>query len=479
MRTCLLLSRPNSGGPRQARITLAVALTLQLGLTGCAMAPPTLVEGPLAVFERGAPAGPTDAVWWKTASDPQLDQLVDAALDGSITVQAAAKRLELARVGDEATFWSLMPKGELVTRSSYAKTTSYKQDGQSFATPPAQASHNTAFSVSWEVPLFGKAQASLGLQKAQRDQAQWQLDAARVAVAAEVVRTYAELQGTLAALEALQAQDAQLELLAKGERALAEAGNSTQAEVDRWTGEQLQTSQQVRSLQAQVTKLQARLATVVGRPSLDSNALKASSLLQQPVPHVTEVRAANLRARPDVRAAEAAVMAAAAQVGIARASLWPQFTLGGDLNLLQGRLDSLGMTSGSTSSVSMTAGLSIPLLNWFTLHTQAKAKSKELEVAVLEYRQTVLTAWEEAQTAYADYAEALDKQTLAQKAVALAQTDAARQERLRDAGAATKLDVARARIVIAQRSSAAQSNHAAALQAWARLTKATFVAVPH
>ncbi len=445
-------------------------------MAGCAVQTPPLVDATLSGFEDKADQAQTAPDWWTVLGDTQLNTLVSTALSANFSLKAAAARLGEAHANEDVSLWSLLPKANADLRPAYEKTMKYQQDNAYFPTvlPPAQGTSNNTFNVSWELPLFGKAAATANLQIAQVRQAHWQLEAAKLSVAADVVRIYAQLQGVRAAQAQLKVRQSELDVLQHSEQVLKAAGSSTQSNVEQLQDQLLQLHEQVRAYESQEAQLQAKLSTLAGQPDvtvltkpIDFEALRA--------PVVKEVRADALRQRPDVRVTEAAVTAAAAQLGIAKANLWPQFTLGGDINLMGGHLDSFGLTQGSASTITATAGLHLPLLDWFALNDQAKVKSNDLDAAVFDYRQAVLAAWEEARTDYATLVEAQDKERFARDAVRLAEVEVSRQEKLLKAAASTRMDVAKAVMTLEDRRTTALNEQSNALQAWAKLVKATFI----
>ena len=440
---------------------------------------PPLLEGKTAVFAEAAPDVPsTSPTWWKSLDDPTLDALIEVALIDNLSLQAATLRLAEARDLDRAALWSLAPKAGLDIRSGRMQLQEYKSNGVSMATPNGlQKTDSGGFNVSWELPLFGKAQAVLTQGSARLAQAHWQLEAAKVAVAAEVVRTYAQWQNISRALGQQQENIQAFQLLEQSELAVKEGGFSTDADVGRVLQQRLKAEADVAYLGHQQAQLEARLSALLGgaaTPELPSTAqLAAHPLL--PVPEVGHIEARQLRLRPDLRAAEQTVALAAAEAGVAQASLWPQFSLGGDLTVTSGKLDAFGFSTGSSRVLNLTSALHIPLLDWFYLKAQSDAKFKEMQAVVFDYRQTVVNAWEEARVAYSEYLTAQAKEALAEADFNIAAQEVKRQEALHQAGYGTTAEVLKARLALRDKEIAMLEERFSAIQAWAKLVKATFV----
>lgn len=456
--------------PRLAVSTLALSILL----LGCSVPHPPLLEGALQPLAAPVPQ-PSPARWWTALHDPQLDRLVESALANNFTLKAAALRLDEARSLETGTVLQhVLPKAGVEDKEARSATKTYSSNNP-FARPaPGELPVNTAsFQASWEMPLFGRAQAWDAYAKAQTRQGYWQREAAGLAVEAEVVRTYAQWQGVARSI-ALTRDD--VGLAHQGEAAeerLATAGLSTTAEVDQRHGDVLDLQAKQEDLNRQQQVLEHRLAVLSGTPT--PPALFPPPEALPPVPLVDHVLAGSLRYRPDVRVAEQAVTLAAAQYGIARADLWPQFTLAGDLSMTHGTLDSTGFTRGVTSVASFSSGVRIPLLDWFSLKATANAKAKDLAASVQDYRQTVLAAWEEAENAFGEYLAAQARERLALEQTAMARHEVRRQAELARLGVGARQQVLRAHRTLNDKQEAALTERFNALQAWAKLQKATFV----
>jgi outer membrane protein TolC len=114
-------------------------------------------------------------------------------------------------------------------------------------------------------------------------------------------------------------------------------------------------------------------------------------------------------------------------------------------------------------------------LDWFALKADADLRQLELQAVTLDYRQTVMAGWEEARSGLAAYAAAVDREALSEQALGLANAEKALQLALLDAGAGTRQALLEAELAANQRAITLAGEHFGALQAWARLMKASFV----
>jgi len=343
---------------------------------------------------------PYDARWWRQFDDPILEQLETDALRSNLDLQMAVSRVNQARaVFDDVArdrFPIVTVGGDIDRR---------EQVIPGFTEQPIRTStYRAGFDAFWEIDLFGRVRSAMRAASATAASVTATLDDVRVSVAAEVARNYFELRG-------LQQQ------FAVAERSLAnqlETLRLTRVRRDAGVGEE----QDVASAAARVAAIEAsfpplrtaiaarrhRLAVLTGlRPGELAVDLAPRSYapLAKALP-LGDPRQL-LQRRPDVRAAERNVAAAAAREGIAAAELFPRVSVAGFLGLLAGR----GSMFGSADS---RAWAVTPALGWagFDLGSArarlrgAKAGSDEVVAA---YEETVLRALEETENALVAYRE--------------------------------------------------------------------------
>lgn len=121
-------------------------------------------------------------------------------------------------------------------------------------------------------------------------------------------------------------------------------------------------------------------------------------------------------------------------------------------------------------------GLKIPLLDWFALKAEANAKNLELTAVTMDYRQTVVAGWDEARSAFADYVMSIDRKELTAKSVLLAEAEISRQRAFTAAGMGTRQAELGAEIAANEKRVTLVAEELGAVQAWAKLMKASFVA---
>jgi len=374
----------------------------------------------VAAADPLAPSAPQPdlAGWWRALGDPALDELVGRALQGNLSLAAAGERLRAARTLLIPAEASLRPNLRFATTAA--------------PSPDSRSSYFQAgFDAQWELGLFGRSDNIASAAAADAGLAQVNLRAARVALEAEVVRTWLELGEAVRRVALLdediviQRQNVQLlqtrvrtHLAADAEVARARAALA-QAEAAR-----LEPLDAVQRSRRQLTVLLGdRHAVLPEVKQLASSGLDEVRVEQTP--------ADMLRTRPEIRRAEQLALRAASAAGEARANLYPRLALGGMLSSAW-PLHSAGSGSSVHSTLALGPTLDIPLFDWGARRAVVDARDAALAAALLDYRQSVLEGLAEVQTAFAALASQRERVGTARRArEALAEFEAAAATRLR------------------------------------------------
>ena len=389
----------------QTTFILIGLFVVALFLSGCAMRKPYAAPAAAPVVLTQAAGAefasqPYDPRWWRLFDDPVLERLEAAALAGNLDIRQAVARVEQARAIFQDVSLDRYPVAGVG-----AAVDVREQATPGFVNEPVRTTtYRAGFDVFWEIDLFGGVRSATRAAQAEAQGFDALLDDVRVVVAAEVARNYFELRG-------LQQQ------LAVAERSLInqrEALRLTGVRRDAGVGEE----QHVASAAASVAAVEAtvpplrealaaqrhRLAVLLGvRPGdlAEDLAPRAYAPLQTTLP--LGETGALLRRRPDVRAAERRLAAAAAREGVAAADLYPRVSISGVLGLLAGRGNVFGRADSRQWAVT-------PALTWVGSDLgSARARLRGSEAATREvlarYEQTVLRAIEETENALVGYRE--------------------------------------------------------------------------
>ncbi len=379
------------------------ALALSLLLAGCAVGPdfqsPAAPAVDAYVAPGAAPAADAGqqlaagadipAQWWRLFQSEALDALVRQALAASPTLDEARARLRQAAEDLNAeTGGRLLPSvdGNL----SVARQ---KVDPSAFGVPVAEQPapftlYNASIDVSYTLDVFGANRRALEGLGAQVDYQRHELQAARMSLAANVV-TAAIRQADLSerrdvTRELLAAQVRQRDIM----RQRLDAGGVSQADLSNQELLVAQTRATLPPLDYQLAQVTHQLATYLGLPPADLRQppLRLADLTLPPdVP--TGVPSALTRQRPDVLAAEALWHRASADVGVATANLYPQFTLTASFGSQRTRAGDL---SNGVNVWNLGLGLAQPLFHGGELRARQRSAQAAYDAAAAAYRQTVL-----------------------------------------------------------------------------------------
>ncbi|MGA9420730.1 MAG: efflux transporter outer membrane subunit [Rhodanobacteraceae bacterium] len=329
--------------------------------------------------------------WWTGFSSAELDRRVDEALAHSPTIASAQAALRQARENVSAARGGLLP-----SLDASAGVTRQKQSGAAFggaiAFPPLTV-YNASVDVGYTLDLFGGVRRGVEAQAAAADFHAYELDGTYLSLAANVATASfreGSLRGQIAATEdIIDAYQKQLDLVERQH----EIGAKSLADVLAIRTQLATARAQLPGLRRQLAQTQTQLAVYLGRfPSQAQFAAMDLDSLTLPREVPVSLPSALVRQRPDIRAAEAQLHQATAAVGVATANLFPQITLSASFGSQALRADDL--FSGGSRTWSVGAGLLQPIFHGGSLRAQKRASEAALDKAVADYRQTVLTAFQ-------------------------------------------------------------------------------------
>lgn len=410
------------------------ALLLAGLLTGCTVGPDftrpepseasryTLAPLPAQTVSAKTPLGEAqqfrlsedvDAQWWKKLGSPRLDALIEQAFESSPTLAAAratlrqAQELHSAQAG--ATLYPQVDAGLGAERQRMSPgALGQTGDAREFSL------YNASVGVHYQLDLAGGNRRALEALAARTDYSRYELDGARLTLAANIATT-AILRARLAAqISATQAMiDAQEEQITTTQ-ARVRLGQATPDELLSLQAQAEQTRAELPLLRKQLDQSEHLLATLSGQAP--GSAEVPGFMLDEfklPVDLPMVLPSELVRRRPDIKAAEALLHAANADYGVAVAKLYPQINL--SANLASQALTTGALFGGGSAVWSVLGQLTQPLFNP-GLPAEKRASLAALEAAAAKYQGVVLDALRNV----ADTLRALDHdaQTLASLATA-------------------------------------------------------------
>lgn len=341
-------------------------------------------------------------LWWLSLNDSVLNETVDLALKQNLSLAQANERLTAANAIENAKTANHYPQISFIAGpDNLARPLPESVVGEK-GNLRTTGAYLTGFDLIWGIPIFGRAESQRKIAQANIKMAETDIAAARISISAEVVQAFGELriaQDRLNSytlmiekyqlLETLTQQGQKVGLLADSDQ---EAVQHAMIEVQ---------DVQLSSITQKESALQ-RLDVLCGLSSPQKNWLDLESvpwtLVHNATPSPT-IPAKLIQQRTDVQHAEAAVLMAAGEAGIARADVYPKLSI-------EGALMVAGNLAGSSSLEAITLlapSIRIPILDWGLARQVVNARDAKLREAVLAYQETVLLAVEDIENALASF----------------------------------------------------------------------------
>ncbi|WP_242653573.1 efflux transporter outer membrane subunit [Sphingomonas jatrophae] len=434
---------------------LPLAVAALMG--GCAAVPdlgPTPTPATPARFATTQSlAGPVAAWpedrWWQSLGDPQLAQLVEEALVASPDLASADARLRRAQGLAEQAGAARLPTLSATATPELAKQ-SYNNGIPAQFVPKGWNDYGRAtIDLRYELDFFGRNRAAFRAATSERQAAEVEARAARLAVAASVAEAYADLARLFAERDAAEAT-----LRVRGEtaslvRRRVENGLDTR-------GEQSQAEAGVRAARAQlaagdeaIALTRNRLAALLGAGPDRGLAIARPPRIAPRADGLPPSLALDLVGRrADIVAARLRAEAAAQRIKVARANFYPNVNLAALIGVQSLGLDNI-VRSGSTIG-SVAPAISLPIFQGGRLSGQYREARGDYDAAVALYDQTLTRALNEVADAAASR-RALATRLAETRAAVAASEDAYRIARQRyEGGLSTFLNVLSAEDALTQ-----------------------------
>ena len=325
--------------------------------------------------------------WWQLFGSEKLNALVDAAFIGSPSVDSARAALTQAREVLRAQKGALVPSFDIGLGAQRQK--SFLNFGEPSVIGPLNL-YNAGVDVSYGIDFFGGLRRTVEAQTALAEYQHYELQATYLTLAANVVTASVQEASLRAQLEATNAIIAAQENQLQVSETQYQLGAIAYAQVLIARSEVATLRTSLPTLQQNLAAAQTQLAVYLGKLPMQQPVTELTlDDLTLPATVPLGVPSELVRRRPDVRAAEALLHKASAEIGVATANLFPKVTLSG----------SYGGQSNELSSVfdntvwSVAAGITQPLFHGGSLTAQRRAALAAYDGALAEYRQTVLGAF--------------------------------------------------------------------------------------
>lgn len=355
---------------------------------------------------------PVDDHWWKSFQDSRLDSLIALAIDRNYSVAMAINRIAAARANlrsERGNFFPSIGLNAGWTRQETSGNTS---------TLPQSTEHyyDAALSVSWEVDVFGSIRKRVKAQKENFAASKEEYTGVMVSLAAEVASAYINLRELQQEVEVVRKNAASQEEVLKITEVRYNTGLVAKLDVAQAKSVLYSTKASIPQLEAGINQYITSLAVLLGvypqeiRPVLQT----AGSLPDYMEPIGVGMPVDLLLRRPDVRSAERSVNAQAALLGASKSDWLPKVFLKGSFGYAARDLNDLGKSKSMTYEIA--PALSWTLFSGGQLMNATRLAKAQLDEAINQFNQTVLTAVQETDNAMNAYRNSI-KQIVALREV--------------------------------------------------------------
>jgi multidrug efflux system outer membrane protein len=366
--------------------------------------------------------------------DQQLQGLIRTALQQNYDVRIAATRILQAQAQVGITRAGQLPTiggGAQVLDDRYAQTKPYPQYDTS--------STQVGLSLGWDLDFWGKYRRATEAARANLLATEWARPAVISTLVSDVATAYFQLRALDLQLEisrrTLASRQDSLQLTQK----LANGGATSMLDVRQAEQLVFTAAETIPDLERRIEQQENLLSTLLGNnPGPIARGMK---LTEQP--HAPDVPAglpsSLLERRPDIRAAEAQLIAANAQIGVAKAAYFPDISLTATAGFQSSALTNL--FTGPAGMWNFGGSLAQPIFAGGKIRSGVKFSEARQQEALLTYRQTIQQAFRGVSDALVEYRKDREFRQQQQQLVFSAQDAAQLSEVRYRGGAASYLEV--------------------------------------
>ena len=370
-----------------------------------------------------------DQKWWEVFQDKQLQDLIHAALQQNYDVRIAATRILQAQAQAGITRADQLP-----TISAGAQSVDQRSARQKFFPAFETNAHQVDLSLAWDLDFWGKYRRATESARGNLLATQWAREAVITTLVSDVAAAYFQLRELDLELEISRRTLASRKDSLQITQMLANGGATSMHDVRQAEQLVFTAAGTIPDLERRIEQQENFISTLLGNNP--GPIARGTKLTEQP--HMPEVPAglpsSLLERRPDIRQAEAQLIAANAQIGVAKADYFPQINLTASSGFQSSALTSL--FTGPAGMWNFGGSLAQPLFAGGRIRSNVKFTEARQQEAALVYQQTIQQAFRGVSDALIEYRK--DKEFRGQQQqLALSAQDAARLSEMRYRGGTT------------------------------------------
>ncbi|MEK0205673.1 MdtP family multidrug efflux transporter outer membrane subunit [Klebsiella michiganensis] len=382
-------------------LALAFALTQ---LAGCALIQDDPGQVPLINPQQAelaqvihlANSGWPTARWWEGYQDPQLNMLVNRALQNSPTMQAARLRISQSQSTVELAQSAMGVQATAVAAQNRLRVTNKQFTWPySFSLPvdkngPWYTLNTVGVGATLNIDLWGADRARVAAAIGEKNARQAETAGIELDLASSVAQLYFAMQATFQKIELLNQLEAIARLSVQAHEHRTARGVEDSVDVANAQAELLAAQQQVITAQGTLTQYRETLRALIGADAHSMPEIHPVALptLQETLPDSLSFEL--LARRPDLQALRGYVSASMSQVDAAKAAFYPHF----DIKAFWGynALSVGDLFKSSFQQINILPGLYLPLFDGGRLNANLKSTRTASNILIKQYNQAVLDA---------------------------------------------------------------------------------------
>lgn len=384
-----------------------VGAVLALSLAGC-MVGPDYVKPPAAVSsqwldsdDRRVVAGRQDfRNWWKVFNDPSLNELINTAYRDNLSLRVAGVRVLEARAQLGVVVGNLYPQSQQLTGSLQYNRLSKRTLQGSFSNIFSYTQAQLGLGASWELDFWGRFRRAIEFSDYSLLASIADYDNTLVSLTADVATNFISIRTAEKRLWiARRNAEIQQESLHLAEVRFR-GGTTSERDVEQARTVVASTQATIPTLETQLRQASNALSVLLGVPPQDvKDLLAGSSDIPAPPPQVAvSIPAELLRRRPDIREAELRAAAQSAQIGVAKADLYPAFSLTGQFGILAtdvGKSSVTDLFDWRSRFGAIGPAMRWNLFNYGQITNQVRVQDARLQELLIQYQNAIISAQRE------------------------------------------------------------------------------------
>jgi NodT family efflux transporter outer membrane factor (OMF) lipoprotein len=360
--------------------------------------------------------------WWNVFNDPVLSRLIEVAYEQNLTLRTAGVRVLEARAQLGIAIGEIYPQQQQLTSS-----VSYNRIPFSYSNLITNTYWSNGFGAqaAWEIDVWGKLRRGVESADDSYLASVASYDDVLVSLTGDVAATYVQIRTTQRQIAIARDNVEKQRTALKIAEARFLGGTATKLDVYQATNVLGSTEAAVPQLTIQLEQSENALSVLLGMEPgrLDALISDALDIPTPPARIAVGIPADLLRRRPDIRSAELQAAAQCAQIGYAKAELFPTFSLLGNVGTLSSNIGKSNLSDVFTSaSLAFAAGPTLQwnILNYGQISNNVRVQDARYQELLVDYMNSVLKAQQDVENGIALFIQSRSEVEFLTKSVAAA-----------------------------------------------------------